>query len=207
MPNRDFYPRNESQLLVWLETFINNLSVYSTQLGITPEQITQFQNYLVGVKDELNKVDNMKKGLQGAVKHKDEFLLEVEKRIRDTAVVIKRHVNYKTHMGEEMSIVAPDATQTVPLDDVKPVFTATAMSDQVRLDWSKFNFDGVNVHSKRGNETSFTFLGKDNRSPYEDERPNLVPDVPELRAYEMRYLIGDKEVGKWSDEVKVIVLI
>jgi hypothetical protein len=41
----------------------------------------------------------------------------------------------------------------------------------------------------------------------EDTRKNLVAGVPELRSYKSRFLKDDKEVGLWSDEVTVTVLI
>ncbi|MDI6780047.1 MAG: hypothetical protein QME25_07655 [Bacteroidota bacterium] len=55
--------------------------------------------------------------------------------------------------------------------------------------------------------TTFTKLGKDTISPFEDNRRNSAPEIPEVRIYRMRYLKGDDEVGNWSDEVKIVCLI
>jgi hypothetical protein len=74
------------------------------------------------------------------------------------------------------------------------------------MDWVKGQFDGVVVQSKRGAETSFTFLDKDTKSPYEDMRHNINPDQHEARTYRMRYLMNDQEIGLWTDEIKVYCL-
>jgi hypothetical protein len=77
----------------------------------------------------------------------------------------------------------------------------------IRIDWVKGQFDGVIVQSKRAAETAFNNLDKDNSSPYEDTRKNITPDTHEPRTYRLRYLIKDKEVGQWSDEVKVYCML
>ena len=64
--------------------------------------------------------------------------------------------------------------------------------------------DGIVFQSKRANKTDYVTIGKDNISPFDDERPCLVPGVPELRWYRARYLLGDEEVGEWSKEVRVL---
>ena len=64
---------------------------------------------------------------------------------------------------------------------------------------------------KRGTETDFTLLHRDNESPYTDERPLLVAGKPELReglASRLRedkcvYGLNDEEIGLFSDEVLV----
>jgi hypothetical protein len=73
-----------------------------------------------------------------------------------------------------------------------------------RIDWMKGKFDGVDVESQRGDEIDWTKLGRDFRSPFEDERPPLAAGKPEERRYRLRYLINDKPVGEWSDVIVVI---
>jgi len=62
----------------------------------------------------------------------------------------------------------------------------------------------VNVYSRRGSETAFTFLARDTESPYIDTRPNLV-NAPEPREYKALYVWHDEEVGHDSDIVQTVV--
>jgi len=49
-------------------------------------------------------------------------------------------------------------------------------------------------------------IGRDTRSPYEDERKNLS-DKPEDRYYKLRYIKNDKPIGLEGDVVKVLAEI
>ena len=205
MASREFLPRTEAGLLIWLQIFANKLSTYAATLGVAPAQVTQFQNDLTNATTALDKVQAAKTGLQSLVQTKDTALDAVTKRIRDTAVILKRHAAYTNAIGEDLGIVPAAPTHLAP--EAKPQFTVTAFADKVRLDWVKGESDGVVVQCKRGNESGFTTLGRDTVSPYDDMRPNATPDTPETRTYRMRYLAVDEEVGDWSDEAKVIAMI
>ena len=93
------------------------------------------------------------------------------------------------------------------LNTVKPKITGiTILPAFVEIDWRKSGMDGVYVHgSYDGN--SFEQIGTDNRSPWEDTRPNQTPGVAETRHYKMQYMVNDKPVGLFSDVVKVVVQI
>ena len=39
----------------------------------------------------------------------------------------------------------------------------------------------LQIHSRRGSETEFTFLANDTHPPYHDTRPKLDPTKPEKR--------------------------
>ena len=73
----------------------------------------------------------------------------------------------------------------------------------VELDFDKSISDGVNICAKRDGDADFVFLGRDTASPYIDNRPLLVATKPELREYKCVYVLNDKEIGLFSDEVVV----
>lgn len=72
------------------------------------------------------------------------------------------------------------------------------------LDWVKGKFDGVIIESQRADETAWTRLDRDFRSPFEDERPPLQTSKPEERRYRLRYFVDDESIGEWSDVLVVI---
>ena len=74
----------------------------------------------------------------------------------------------------------------------------------VEIDFMKRDSTGVEIRSKRGTETAFSFLARDTEPPYVDTRPNLGTG-PETRQYQAQYLDGDELVGPLSDLLVVTV--
>jgi len=113
---------------------------------------------------------------------------------------------FNQSVGERLLIAASNAATEIP-DDAKPAGSATAMTGSiVRVDWTKGRFDGVFIDSQRGDETAWTRLDFDMRSPYEDLRPPLAPGKPEERRYRLIYFMDNQTVGIWSDVIVVITL-
>jgi len=73
----------------------------------------------------------------------------------------------------------------------------------VTLNFSKYNSDGVNIYSKRENDADWVLLTRASVSPFVDTRPLLEAGKPELRDYCATYILKDKEIGNYSDEVVV----
>jgi len=86
-----------------------------------------------------------------------------------------------------------------PLLSVKIVGVSPVIS------FKKGSTDGVRIYSKRGSETTFTFLATDTQSPYVDNRPNLVLDTPEKREYHAFYFKNDAVVGTQGPPVVITV--
>jgi hypothetical protein len=204
MSTKDYLPRPDADFIVWLQSFSSKLSAHAAEVNITPAEIAQFNTDATDVANKLTDLQNTKTTLQSLTQSKNNLFAEVEKRVRDKVIIIKHQSGYNETIGEDLGIVPPKTpVKPVSLDAIKPEFTATVLPDMVRMDWVKGQYDGVVIQSKRGSETSFTFLDKDTQSPYEDKRHNINPDQHEARTYRMRYLLKDQEVGLWTDEVKV----
>jgi hypothetical protein len=197
MSQRNFLPTTDAQLNFWLNNFAGKIGGYATELNILPEQVAQFETDKTDLSTRLNDVQSKKTAYQSSVADKDKVKDAIVKRIRDVAVVMKRNANYTDTIGEDLGIVPPELP-ALPggNENAMPSFQAVLLPDRIRLDWVKDVFDGVFVQCKRGNETTFTTLGADSISPYEDTRANLVAGVPEIRIYRMRYLLKDEEVGQ-----------
>jgi hypothetical protein len=209
MVSKSFLPYQDADFAVWLENFSQKISTHSATLGISAADVTLLQNYSTNTRQTLTDIQAAKTSLQSLTQKKNNLLDEVKKKVRDMAVILKRNANYTVSIGEDLGVV-PAATalgKSISIDSQKPSFETFILPDMVRLDWVKGEFDGVVIQSKRAAETSFTFLDKDTRSPYEDTRHNLTPDVHEPRFYRMRYLLKDQEVGQWSDELKVFCVL
>lgn len=118
----------------------------------------------------------------------------------------KLSANFNEAIAEQLMIAAPAPDNAIP-GDAKPKGAGTAMTGSVvRIDWMKGKFDGVYIDSQRADETSWTRLDFDMRSPYEDTRPPLAAGKPEERRYRLIYFIDNQIVGVWSDVITVITL-
>ena len=65
------------------------------------------------------------------------------------------------------------------------------------------NSEGVNIYSRRDGDGDFKFLARDTVPPYVDNRPLLAAGKPELREYKAVFVVADKEVSQFSDELTV----
>ena len=70
----------------------------------------------------------------------------------------------------------------------------------------KFGHYAVAIYSKRGTG-GWELLAISTASPYEDERPLLVPGQPEIREYKMRFWDDGTENGDWTDVATVTVSV
>ena len=114
--------------------------------------------------------------------------------------------NFNQAIAEQLMIATTPPDSTIPADS-KPPASGTAMTGSVvRVDWTKGRFDGVFVDSQRNEETAWTRLDFDMRSPYEDSRPPITAGKPEERRYRLIYFIDNQIVGIWSDTITVITL-
>lgn len=117
---------------------------------------------------------------------------------------IKSKPGYTETMGLDLRIVGEeDATE-----HTRPEFTLkTEQGDGchcVKVRFKKYGHYAVAVYSRRG-AGDWELLGIDSASPYEDERPLLVPGQPEVREYKLRFWDAGEENGDWTDVASTTV--
>ncbi|MCX7181006.1 MAG: hypothetical protein NTX56_20320 [Proteobacteria bacterium] len=76
---------------------------------------------------------------------------------------------------------------------------------QVRLDWQRYDFGGLELQSQRAAEADWTSLGVKTAVEFTDARPPLVAGQPEVRRYRAIFVLNDAMVGLWSNVVSVTV--
>lgn len=117
---------------------------------------------------------------------------------------MKTSPGYTESIGDQLLINPPPTDSAIP-PGTKPVGIWTALPNNViRIDWTKGKFDGVIVEGQRGDETEWTRLDRDTRSPFDDQRPNQNAGKPEERRYRLLYFLGDDAVGTYSDVIVAV---
>jgi len=125
----------------------------------------------------------------------------IEKRFRAMAARLKTHPNYSQSIGEDLGIVAKLYVKPI----LSPKLILKMVGTSLVIFYKKGAAHGVHIFSKRGNESEFTLLAIDMRSPYVDNRPNLEEGVPEKRSYYAFYFKDDALVGTQGPEVNILV--
>ena len=117
---------------------------------------------------------------------------------------IKMSAGYTDAIGQDLQIVGVEDATAHPVPEYALAVEQGAGSQSVRLDFTKFNHQGVHIESRRNNG-AWEFLGVDTEKPYQDERPLLVANAPEVREYRLRFWDKGKPNGDWSPVQKVTV--
>lgn len=208
MATRDYYPYGDTQTLQWVEHFNAKIPNYAATFGLSGAQLAAVQAHFDAIKQKLSEVEAAKNTLKSLVAAKSQAMKDAEATIRNLVATIKLNSNFTQAIGEDLNVFASQGQDEATLTaNAKPEFTATALATLVRLDWVKREYDGILFERKRGNETTFSFFDKDDRSPCDDKQPNLVAGVPEVRVYRAMYLLRGEPVGNWSEEVRITTLI
>ena len=125
-----------------------------------------------------------------------------EKRARALAKRIKAHPAYTEALRSLLGIVGPEDTT-----DITTLAPEISGEDKrggvVEIDFNLANSEGVNIYSRRDGDSDFKFLARDTVPPYVDNCPMLVAGKPELREYKAVFVVADKKVSQFSDEITV----
>ena len=224
-------PQNNDERVSWSLNFEDKFPAVAASLGFNPASITSLLNdsammrFLIqnGVSATAHsKASNSYKYamLEGVAEGDPEPVLPILVPTETPAVIVlsgiidrlskaiarmKTSPGYSASIGDQLLINPPETDDAIP-PDTKPTGQATVMPNLVRIDWVKGKFDGVIVESQRGDETAWTRLDRDTRSPFDDERPNVNAGKPEERRYRLLYFLGDEPVGTYSDVIVAVTM-
>lgn len=127
----------------------------------------------------------------------------VKTRHRALAQQAKKNSGYTPALGEQLKIVG--AEDSTDLTTAKPTLTGKALPHgAAEAGFNKSISDGVNMYCQRDGDAAPVLLGRQNHSPFTDNRPLLVAGKPEKRTYTALYVKNDAEVGLVSDALVII---
>jgi hypothetical protein len=203
MAQQDFVPAKDGDFLAWDDNLIAQLAGLATKYNITAAQLTAASNENASLHTDNSDSNQKKAASQSATTKWRTTRRTVTGKRRAMIRQIKAHSDYVAADGELLGGVGPE--DTTDLTSAAPTLTVRiiTMSDgsvAVEVGFNKSISDGVQISSKRGNETTFSRLATDGFSPYVDNRPNLGPG-PETRQYQAVYILGDDPIGNMSATV------
>jgi len=223
-------PKGNNERVSWSINFEAEFPPLASGLGFSTAETTELLNYVINLRFDILRAQRALAFSKACSQYKNEMLggvtatqdapvlpvftdLSIPNPIVEAGIVpfisnalqrIKLSKGYSEAVGQTLMIAGTTA-EPLNLSDAKPTAQGFAQaSSQVRIEWIKGRFDGVIIESQRGDETAWTRLDRDFRSPFDDDRAPLVAGKPEERRYRLRYFIDDAPVGDWSDVIVVI---
>jgi hypothetical protein len=230
MKRQNYYPGRIGDQVNWLDNYGVKLPIHGAALGVVTGDITasvndaKWSNYVLGTwlsavrnfsPSTTDAVDDVLTGEGSAAMVLPTFaapalpagvtaaLPGTLNRIFTLVSKIKLAANYTEAIGTDLGVVGSEETEKLT-----PKFSATPEQGEgcqcVKLGFYKYGHMGVYLESRRGNG-GWEFLAIDTESPYDDERPLLAANTPEVREYRMRFWDKGTPNGDWTDVVKVTV--
>jgi hypothetical protein len=232
MKRQDYFPTRRADQPAWLMNFARKLAVYAPQLDLPPETVAAAVADALAFAHALgvwiNGVRRFAESCSASLETlatgecQELFILPTytaadvpegvgpvlpgaQTRLFKMVQIIKFSPGYTPSMGIDMGIVTPP---TPAVGSQRIVLDATVLpgpdGQRVSLAFLKYGHDGASVQSQRGGG-AWEDLGICTRSPFMDERPLLIPGVPETRNYRACYWHKGQSTGDWSDVVSVTV--
>jgi hypothetical protein len=174
---KDFIPKKDNDLALYLGNFQTQLATLGTGLGLTAAEVTAASTACTETFGKITNAITKKNESQQATEKKEISKKATITLFRSYARRIKAHPTYDAAKGQLLNIIGEDEAE-----QEKPTCRASVASLGVQIDFTKFQFDGVNVYRRRGNETVFTKMAFDKVSPYIDNESLAVAGQPEKRG-------------------------
>jgi len=201
----DYYPKPDGEKITFLDNFVAVLATVGATVGMTPgDQLAASgatNDLKAGIADKVAK-KTAAQSSTAACKVTD---AATEDTLRGLVRRIKAAPGYTVAIGEQLGIVAPEGEPTGGQEGERPdLYADSVLNGEVIITFVKGRHSGVEIRTKRGAETAFSFLARDTESPYVDTRANLT-DAPEKREYVAQFLDKDTLVPDLSDALIVTV--
>lgn len=216
---QDFVPKRDGDLDTWEENFITKLALVAAALGLTAVEVSDITTIVGNHRSSYSNAQSKKNDAKSAVEATQLSRKSTVTAIRAFARMVKSKSSYTSDIGDLLRIIGSE--HEIDLSTSKPTLKLSMSGGNVKIEFNKGDSDGVKIYSKRGNETTFTYLATDTESPYMDTRANAgsvaLPPTPgspstptaasgpEKRSYHAFYILDDGQVGLQSDEVSINV--
>lgn len=199
MAKDDYLPKDLDDLDTWYENWLTNIGGVITALSLPGTHADTTKTAIVAARDKFSEWKNLK---QTALAKSAEFQDTNKAAIallRPYTQQLKNISGFTDDLGRSIGVIGPESTFNP--STAKPTVRGLVEGGGITI---KFNnpkeVRGVRITSKRGDETSHTFLAVDTNSPYNDMRANLDPSKPEKREYILQFINKqDQIIGQPSD--------
>lgn len=229
MARQYYLPDLDSKRVVWLNNFAAQLPKHAAALNINAETLLYVQEAAIYFEKLNSTIHKLKANLSAIIKHRDihsrgtrktavsdvlpainvaalssNFSKPIFTNIKQIVKVLRNHPNYTHSIGVSLQIIGPEI-DTSHYNEVVPEFRVNVTAEYVVIQWKKRRFTGIDVYVDKGRGNGYEYVGFEAQPPFE-YAIKLLPDViSELWIFKLIYRLGNKQVGRFSQPVSIIV--
>ena len=224
-----YLPPGDADRVIWLNNFSNRIGQYATALGLNNAEITSVQHdaamfaYVIQMQDAAHQFYSsytmLKKQLRSspqqiaapvlpAVPSAGSPPAAVNSGIFNRIVLLVNRIKissaYSETMGQDLNIIP--ATSTVNPNDFIPNLSIRLDAGHPLLKWKKGDADAVQLYVDRRDNNGFMPLARTTHNTYLDTMNVPAETFTATWDYKGRYVIGDDEVGQFSQTISINVI-
>ena len=199
---KDYLPRANADFTLWLTNFKNKIATNATVLGLDSQVVTNLQDACTELSDFIATVEVKKNELKAATQAKQQNLQTNGGFLRTEIARIKVAPSYTEAIGMDLGIIGSGTG--FDASSYKAQITAEIFGGFVRIKFKKVGADGVNIYHRKKGDSTWEFLARDTKSPYDDHvaLTNNQPEHWEYRAFGVK---DDLEIGISSDIIEIVI--
>jgi len=224
-----YFPTSESQRTIWFGHYIAKLPVHASRLGVSPDEVSGTildLNYYKRISQDLvpaaRKYDLEVTALRNSIANDPSAglqplpvlaVFEDMPAIRPSGILtrlftqvqrIKLSDGYSESIGQDLGIIGSQKVDTHAYTEFSLVTVHGVNNDRVVIKFKKYGHDAVIIESRR-NGGDWEHLMNATISPWNDDRPLLVANMPEIREYQLCWYDKDQAGNIFSPVQKITV--
>jgi hypothetical protein len=228
MSTTRYIPTSDADKGVWLNNFTIKLALYSTQLGVSPAELTALQKdntmfqYIISMmevyRQNLLNLASYKNMLKHAVGQQHIGNLPalpalptapatvpegIFDRVSKLAARVKASLNYTDAIGSDLGVTTP--SQSVDITTIQPELKIKLDVGKPHIKWVKGYSDAMDLYVNRNDGSGFVLIGRLTRNEYLDTVSLPSPKVFDEWQYKGIYVIADTPVGLYSTVISIDV--
>lgn len=203
MIRKDYVPQEETAQLSWADNLATQAAVSGNQIGMawTPTQGTSIASQATTIKAAVLAKEAARAVYLAAVALADTQIDAALALIRPLVASGKKNALYTETVGQHLGVIGAEVdfdpqTYKAELRDVAAVGNAT-----LRIKFAKAlgELDAARLFIRHAGETTWTVAATMVRSPFIHHMTLATPGVPEALEVRIRGIIGNDEIGDYSD--------
>jgi hypothetical protein len=179
----------------------------ATKYSLDATKVARLVTLEADIPTALDKAEQYRDLAQQQTDIADAGIREASLIVHDFGDAIQKHSSYNPADGDLEALgFEQQHTPANPAEAKVKVTHITTLPDMIRFDWAKEEWNGIKIYYS-ADGINYSFLDKDDRSPFDDTRLNKIPNTPETRYYIFRHMDKDgKDIGQ-ETKVQVVAAI
>jgi hypothetical protein len=197
-----YFPKGDASLVVWCTNYKEKILANASVLNLTPEQVATEIGYCDSLIESITNTNNQRNVLKGIIETKKQAIQMQGGALRTEIGRHKMLPTYSETIGQELGIVST----FIPFDPTtyKPKISSDIFGGFIRIKFRKLGADGINIYQRKKSSSTWQFLARATKSPFQFTLTLEVPNQPEHWEYRAFGVIDDNEIGSASDIIEVV---